>query len=189
VHTLVPDDPDRPRLRTPRPVAREDGVVERLVDRGAARLLMHPDQFGPDLQAAGLTPDGLLALARRYGASREATAVNAVRASDGAVAIAFVRFAHRPSTRAASLLHERPRWRVERAFHTSSFPAYLHPGLAFADGGVVARAARAECQVVDEERVGRERPRQCRVAARPLGRAGLEPPRVLAVIETDRQDG
>lgn len=184
VHTLVPDDPQRPRLRTAAGTrrGRPDAAVERLVDRGAARLLMPPGRFADDLRSAGMTPGGLLALAARYGVSREAVAVNAVARWPEPAAIAFVRFALRPTTRVVDLRREVPRWRVERAFHGEGFPLFLHRGLAFADQGVVARAAVAECEVGGEEIVGKDRPVRCRVAARPLGRAGVDVPGVLAVI-------
>jgi len=152
------------------------------VDRGAARLLMPPEQFGSDLQDAGLTPGRLLALAKCYGVSREAVAVNAVQRWREPAAVAFVRFALRPTTRTVDLRREAPRWRVERAFHGEGFPLFLHRGLAFADDGAVARAARAECEVGAEELVGKDRPVWCRVVARPLGRAGVEVPGVMAVV-------
>ena len=128
-----------------------------------------------------MTPTGLWGLAERYGVSREAVAVNAVKNWGAPVAVAFARYSLRPSSREIDLRRERPRWRVERAFHAEGFPAYLHRGMAFADEGVVGRAARAECEVGGVEMVGKNCQRECRVVARPLGRAGVEPPRMMVV--------
>ncbi len=100
VHTLVPADPSRPRFRTPERRKRPDAAVERLIDRGAARLLMPPEVFRADLEAAGIAPAALIGLAERYGVSREAAAVQAMIHWPRPAAVVFCELAQRPSSEA-----------------------------------------------------------------------------------------
>lgn len=181
VHTLVPADPAHLRLRTPVRRHRPDAALERLIDRGAARLLMPPETFGDDLAAAGLTPDGLQELARRYGVSREAAAVQAVVHWPRPAAVVFCDLARRPASDASTpLLRELPRWRVSKGFAGESFPVYPHPGLALAAGGAVERAAVTGREVRNDEEFGGVR---TRVTARPLSARVVPPPRVMAIVE------
>ena len=186
VHTLVPADPGRPRFRRPEQRRRPDAAVERLIDRGAARLLMPPDQFRGDLDRAGLTPSGLLELADRYAVSREAAAVQAVIHWTRPAAVVFCEYAYRPSTPESSPGFERKAWRVQRGFASEGFPMYPHRGMAFPEGSAIDRAAVSGREITRVESLmsGRGNPVKVRIAARPLSRNVVPPPRVLGVLES-----
>jgi hypothetical protein len=180
VHTLVPSDPTRPRFRTPERRRRPDAAVERLIDRGAARLLMPPEVFRADLEAMGISPDRLIELAQRYAVSREAAAVQAMIHWPQPAAVVFCELANRPSSEGAPLLRERPRWRVQKGFASEGFPVYPHVGMALAEDGAVERAAVTGREVVAVEELGGMR---VRLTARALSRKVVPPPRVMGVVE------
>ena len=154
VHTLVPADPTRPRFRTPERRKRPDAAVERLIDRGAARLLMPPEVFRPDLETTGIAPAALIGLAERYGVSREAAAVQAMVHWPSPAAVVFCELAQRPTSDGVPVLHEQPKWRVQKGFASAGFPVYPHVGMAFAEGGAVERAAVTGREVVAKEVIG-----------------------------------
>jgi Zn-dependent peptidase ImmA (M78 family) len=183
VHTLVPADPSRPRFRTPERRKRPDAAVERLIDRGAARLLMPPDIFRADLEAAGIAPAALIELASRYAVSREAAAVQAMIHWPQPAAVVFCELVQRPSSDGVPLLRELPRWRVQKGFASAGFPVYPYVGMAFADGGAVERAAVTGREVVAQEEIGGV---HVRVMARALSRRVVPPPRVMGVVEAIR---
>jgi Zn-dependent peptidase ImmA (M78 family) len=180
VHTLVPADPTRPRFRTAERRKRPDAAVERLIDRGAARLLMPPEEFRKDLKAAGIAPGALIELAERYGVSREAAAVQAMIHWPAPAAVVFCELAQRPSSDGVPLVREQPRWRVQKGFASDGFPVYPHVGMAFTDGGAVERAAVRGREVVAQEEIGGVR---VRVTALALSRKVVPPPRVMGVVE------
>jgi hypothetical protein len=167
VHTLFPeaDSTFQYRLATQRDPHQE---LERLVDFGAAQLLMPPKLFAADVRRLGLSVTTLLHLSERYQVSLQAAALNMAGLAPTPCAFAFCSFAFRPSSRPEGQGQEKKKWRIDRAFTSRDFPRYLYPGQSWGPDSVVERSAQVGSTLCAVENLGPRLGMPSAAALRPI---------------------
>jgi Zn-dependent peptidase ImmA (M78 family) len=156
-------------------------VLERLVDAGAAELLMPRPWFDRELNRLGVRASAIPTLATVFEVSRSATARRVVETSARPCAVGFFVFDRRPSGRGSVA------YRVREAYANPGFPYLLPTGRSMPSSSVVHRCSlgTTELEAVEELTLGR-RSTRVRVSAFPLHRRpGVvgDPPTVCAVLQ------
>ncbi len=166
-------------------------VLERLVDAGAADLLMPGERFAADLASLGMRASTVVALSERYAVSLQAAAIRTVEACERPCAVGFFEYADRPSWERARVLGAAappPRfaYRAKRVFHGSGFPFLFPFGKSVPDDSVICRASLSRHELEAEEPFGGAgRVAVSAVALDPI-RPNDAPPLVCAVFRAGR---
>lgn len=192
-HTLFPDAATTVQRRAERAAydTQAELDLERWCDQVAAELLMPAPVFRCVARDLGGEAQAVPTLAQTFQVSAAASAVRFTELSDGACAVGFFAWRHRPMVEALppesrSQVSEARKYRVDSIYRNDAFPRIFMTGKSVPNTSVIYRCSLGTTMRTAEETFQENRRAQhrLRISAYPMHRSSevLEPPRVCAVF-------